>query len=73
MASMKTKVKNKKERTKIFVCTACGKWDENKENLKDVSCYINSIQVYKDMCEFRNNGTIEQVKKGGIVEQIPVN
>lgn len=35
-------------REALWVCTACGRSSELREDIADVSCYMNSVQVKAD-------------------------
>lgn len=32
----------------VWVCGACGKYNKNRYNVGDVSCYINAVLCYDD-------------------------
>lgn len=55
------------QRKKIWVCLACGKRsnDKNGDNLIDkgwdVSCMMNSTEVFEDECVVENN-RVKQIK-----------
>lgn len=50
----------------IWVCTACGKFNEDRYKVGDVSCYINSMLFYKKHLKFKDGRVVE------VCEEIPV-
>lgn len=45
---MSNKIKEMAPEGQVWVCGACGKYDKNRYNVGDVSCYINSTLCYDD-------------------------
>ena len=41
----------------VWVCPCCGKYNKNRYNVGDVSCYVNAVLCHDDETLKVNNGT----------------
>lgn len=55
---MKKKLQDIAPYGQVWVCGACGKYNSNRYNVGDVSCYVNAVLCYDDETLKINNGRV---------------
>lgn len=62
----------KAKKGQIFVCCACGKTSKTRYGDEgtgwDESCMLNAVLCYKDKLEYKEDGRVKNIKKGGVVK-----